>query len=146
MLKELIEFEEKHYLTVIVSVLAIICPGFLTVYMYHPELVASLDIFKLLILSAAIGLPLVVCNSYFVLLATDKLKQTPFALIWTFGASITVCIYYTTLLISYYFKLPFRYYTYIILAFEGVDFLLSVLVGWAKERKTPSNKPINQTA
>lgn len=145
MLKELIEFEEKHYLTSLMTALASICPGFLTIYLFHPELVGSLDIFKLLIFSASIGLPIVVLNSFLIMLSIDSLNENPFALIWTFGASITVCVYYISLYFSYAYSLSFRHYTYIVIAFEVIAYLLCMIVGVVNKKKISSNKPLEAT-
>lgn len=147
MFKELIEFEEKHYLTSLMTALASICPGFLTIYLFHSELVGSLDIFKLLIFSASIGLPIVVLNSYLIMLPIDNLDENPFALIWTYGAAITVCVSYISLYISYAYSLSFRHYTYIIIAFEVMVGLLCMIVDVAndKKKKISSNKPLEAT-
>jgi hypothetical protein len=44
--------------------LATISPGFLMLYLFKPELVSSLDVVKLIIFSAALGLPIFAVNLF----------------------------------------------------------------------------------
>lgn len=62
LLTEIRELEGKHLVVGLLGFLAIIGPGFLIIYHYHPELVEKYDVVKLTIFSGALSLPVLFAN------------------------------------------------------------------------------------
>src|SRR5437667_12266340 len=89
--------------------LAVIAPGFLTLYLYNPSLVESLDTFKLILFSISLTLPFVVLNFFAHDLSADSNpeKASP-GLILTYAMAGTSFVLYMALLISFLFQLTFR--------------------------------------
>ena len=80
----------------------VVAPGFLTLFLYKPALVTSLDILKLLLFSTAITLPIVIINFIFVAMLYDEDKKTPELRLLSIGALALACsVQYLALLISY---------------------------------------------
>lgn len=128
MLSELKDVGEKFYLVVSVTIFAILSPGFLVVLYYKPSLIESVDIFKLLLASTSLTLPLAIITFLLVALpmaiAVDDEHTTEVAGIWAISAFITAVILYVALYAAYLLALPFRLFTYIVL---GLDSAVAVL-------------------
>jgi disulfide bond formation protein DsbB len=89
--------------------LAVIAPGFLTLYLYRPSLVESLDTFKLILFSISLTLPFVVLNFFAFELSADSNpdRASPGSILTTAMAG-TSLVLYVALLISFLFQLTFR--------------------------------------
>jgi hypothetical protein len=122
MLKDLKELNQKHYMLLICSVLALFGPGFLCLFFYKGSLILSLDIFKLLLLSGSLSLPVIVLNYAGIVYAfsveKEEDKAAP-AVTWGMSTTFSAGILYIGLYVAYFIGLDFRHFTYVLLGLEG---------------------------
>ena len=119
----------------LIGFMAIVGPGFLTIYYFHPELVKDLDIGKLLLFSASLGAP-VVCAVVFAVVILSSFWKTPTKreamMIGSSGAALAMHI---ALLVAYLGHLNFRSYLGII---GAVVALVGIAGTFALQRRTAS--------
>lgn len=112
--------------------IAIVAPGFLTIYLYKPELVSSLDTFKLLVFSSAITLPVVVANFAAAAYLANEDSPPNFADISMQALASGCVVLYISLILSYLLTLTFRFHLGV-LAFIEVLFFLAAYLGNRKK-------------
>ncbi|MGE5493547.1 MAG: hypothetical protein ACM31P_19995 [Actinomycetota bacterium] len=121
---------EAHHVALGIGLfIGVLAPGFLTLYLYKPALVTSLDTFKLLLFSSSITLPIAAVN--FLLSAIldhtseskgiDNSDRYAFTVSALFISCIVQC---TALLGAYLFSLRFKGYLGLLSALELVLFLI----------------------
>jgi len=109
--------------------LAVIAPGFLTLYLYRPTLVESLDTFKLILFSISLTLPFVVLNFFAHDMSADSNSEKTFAGSILINAMAgTSLVLYMALLISFLFQLTFRQHLGAITGFQLLWFFFLWLV------------------
>lgn len=139
MFKELKEFEARHYAVAVSTLLASIGPGLLCIYHYRPELITALDAFKLILLSAGLALP--VCGANFLVGAATSEEKDDAAIIWLSSTSVTSAILYLSMYIAYLAAMPFRKFTYTVLALEillVIETLIEAIISWRKKQVGPT--------
>lgn len=128
------KLEYKHIWLCISFFLGTVAPGFLTIFHFKPELVDRYDIFKLLIFSLALTLPLLPINAVTTAFLYDRLpddyeNETAKNVDITKGAlSLNAVVSYLSLLICYFGSLNFRHFFWIIVVSEIVMLLGSALI------------------
>jgi hypothetical protein len=130
------EFRKLTRSDILLSVglfVSVIAPGFLTIFLYKPELVASLETFKLVVFSGALGLPVVVVN-HLVVSQTQRFKNNSAAV--GFAMFLTYIVFYSALLVSYFWNFSFRWYLGILMAIQML-FVGIIVIG----DKNAANKP-----
>ncbi|ENM5816273.1 TPA: hypothetical protein ACGFXT_003386 [Vibrio cholerae] len=83
---------------------AIVSPGLLIIFTYKRELFLTLELFKLLMLSISLSVPILACT---ILLSASDSDEQSFDKITFFGYFISLILVYPTLFFSYMLKLPF---------------------------------------
>ena len=88
-------------------IVAIVAPGFLTIFLYRPGLIASLDTFKLLLFSASLTLPIVAmnfaCANHF-----EEGSGESSTTIAILAMAMSCMVLYLALVTSYLLSLSFR--------------------------------------
>lgn len=108
MISEIRKLKSNEVLVAMIAFLAVVGPGFLTIYHYHVELVRELDVVKLLLFSASLTCPLVVVNLGFIVAGTpDRSEQPKKAETLLMACFFAIPTYYGTLLLAWFFHWPF---------------------------------------
>lgn len=144
MLKELAHLKQKHYVVLTATILALFGPGFLCLFHFKNNLISSLDIVKLLILSISITLPLIILNflviTFALVVITDNTPDEPIEIIWAMAALLTAAVLYIGLYASFIWNLPFRQFTFVLIWIEVVIIAISVCIAvWKHCKKINSN-------
>lgn len=108
---ELRKLKPMHVASWLALFLAIIAPGFLTIFLYRPELVSGLDTLKLLVFSASLTLPILLFNvvgAFAVLEARNESVDQEVLI--TLTILLTCLSQYLALLIAYLVGLSFKGY------------------------------------
>jgi hypothetical protein len=117
------KLDRSHIVFVVGAFISVVAPGFLTIYLYKPALVGSLDTFKLLVFSAALTLPIVILN-YFAAVqlspSKDKDHQVSSLIL---AMAMTCVVFYLALIISYFALLTFKSYIATVTALQVLLFL-----------------------
>lgn len=108
MLNEIKDLSWNHYLGATLIFVGAICPGFLTVFLFRPELISSLDTLKLLVLSLSLTLPVFIVNVALTGTTPAAMKLDNKIVEALIGLFFTACVFYTTIIISYFFGLGFK--------------------------------------
>jgi hypothetical protein len=108
-----------------------ICPGFLIIFLYKPELISSLDSLKLWLFSISLCLPVVLIN-YGVLgiFADDRVDRTEGLVA---SLIITALVLYAGVLVGYLFDFSFKEFLIALLVMELIG--LIILAGMKKFSK-----------
>ena len=110
-IEEFKKLEGIEVFTISLLFLSVISSGFLIIYLYKPNLIAELNVIKLIIFSIALSLPMVLYN-FLLFLGIEERKHNTFENIpnyYCIGSSggISFIISYVAILIDYVFQLPF---------------------------------------
>ena len=125
---------EAHYFGVYVLLfLSIFAPGFLLLYIYKPELLASLGTVKILIFSASLSLPIAAINTFLVPISEPN-EGSKFEDSLLLGALYSFIGLYAVIFISYLFSLSFKQFVIGIAIFEFI-LLIGVLIVRQREKK-----------
>ena len=89
-------------------VVAIVSPGFLTIFLYKPELIASLDTFKLLLFSASLTLPIVAINFICAVHFEENSNNSDATGIAIMSMAMSCVVLYLALVTSYLLYCSFR--------------------------------------
>lgn len=111
--KKLEAFDVTFYLCVFLATLA---PGFLTIYLFKPELISSLDTAKLIIFSTSIALPAYSVNYIIMLINTEGTQNAEPKIIGLMAGSVTSASFYSALLLAYFAVLNFKIFIALFLA------------------------------
>ena len=101
------KFSPADFALIVCIFLSIFAPGFLTLYLYKPTLIQTLDTSKVLLFSLSLALPLFAINTIILMLSSKE--TTPYSLkeISFLGGIIAIFSFYPSLLIAFFQKLPF---------------------------------------
>ena len=87
--------------------LSVIGSGFLTVFLFLPEVAKDFDFLKLIVLSASLSLPVVAFNLFvFYCLALDH-ERNALPAHWIAASATSMLSFYASLYAAYYFSLSF---------------------------------------
>jgi hypothetical protein len=131
---EILKLEYKQIWLCISGFLGTVGAGFLIVLLFKPEFIEKYDIFKLLVLSLALTLPLLPINAVTTAFLYDPLpddckNETARNVDITKGAlGLNAVVIYSSLLICYFRSLDFKWFFGIVLGMEIVMLLLSMFV------------------
>ena len=126
-LSSFLKLEYKHIWLCVSIFLGTIGAGFLIVFQFKPELVGQYDIFKLLIFSLALTLPLLFFNTLPISFLYDQLpddyeNETAKNVDITRGALLlNAIIFYISLLVCHFASFKFKWFLAIV---AGLEFLL----------------------
>jgi hypothetical protein len=128
--------------------MATIAPGFLILYLFKHDLIANLDIIKLIIFSFSLTLPLLIFNWFSVLAIIAIYTDTKNHDVEMELGSITVNImaYYLAIFIAYLYALPFRSFVWILLGINFFILFILLFIGiiiYVREKKSNRNKVIS---
>lgn len=140
---EIRKLEYKHIWLCISIFMGTIGAGFLIVFHFKPELVEKYDVFKLVVLSLALTLPLLPINAVITGFLYDRLpddyeNETAKNVDITKGTlGLNAVVIYFSLLICYFWSFNFKWFFWIVLGLEilmlfGSIFLWHLLKGQKK--------------
>jgi hypothetical protein len=136
-LSSFLKLEHKHYKPIMFGIsvfLGTVAAGFLIIFQFKPELVEKYDIFKLLVFSCALTLPLISINAVitaflYARLPDDYENETAKNVDITRGAfQLNAGVIYLSLLICHFWPLNFRYFFWMIVVLEMLMVFGSMLV------------------
>lgn len=104
--------------------LAVLAPGFLTLYQFKPELVSNYSTVKLIIFSVAITLPVFSFNLLITGIYSTENLYSDQTLSWISSSFITTFSFYPSIIFSYIFNLKFVHFLIPLLV---INFLLLTL-------------------
>lgn len=112
---------------------AIVSPGLLIIFTYKRELFLTLELFKLLMLSISISIPILACT---ILLSASDSDEQSFDKITFFGYFISLILVYPTLFFSYMLKLPFSNFVIVLI----VLYLGLSVITWFDRKRNNEKK------
>lgn len=128
--------KSKDVAFVIGLFIAVLAPGFLTLYLFQPEAIAGYDTIKVIIFSAALTLPVFSFNLLVTGIAsTESLHEDQFGP-WIMSSLLTTLTFYPALLASYIYNLRFIAFL-ALLASIGLFLLLTAVAAINRREKTP---------
>lgn len=111
-IEDIQKVKTDHLFTTILSFVSIISPGVLILFMYKPELIYQFDIFKILLLSLSITMPLLTLN-FFALASMSyygEMDQPRYIK----GAMLFTAIIFNYLLLIAYLRGPFTFKQFVL--------------------------------
>jgi hypothetical protein len=117
------KLDRNHIVFAVGAFISVIAPGFLTIYLYKPVLVGSLDTFKLLVFSAALTLPVVILNHFAATQLPPSKEKDHFVSSFILAMVMTCVVFYLALIISYFALLTFKSYIVTVAALQVLLFL-----------------------
>jgi hypothetical protein len=126
-IEEFRKLDRGHIVFVVGGFISVVAPGFLTIYLFKPDLVGSLDTFKLLVFSAALTLPVVILNHFAAvqLPPSKRLDHQVSSLI--LAMAMTCAVFYLALVISYFALLTFKLFVATVVVLQVLLFLSMIL-------------------
>lgn len=134
LLTEIQKLKGWHFLVGVLAFLAVIGPGFLIIYRYHPELVEKYDIAKLLVFSASLTLPVLIANLIAVSLCEPSKEKPDLKFGLYMAAFGTFATLYGGLFLAYILRLSFRSMA-LVVAVLTVFLALFIGIGNAIDRR-----------
>ncbi len=119
---EITKLHDNHII-VLVILLALIGPGLATLLVFFPGTIASLDVFKLLLISSCFGLSLSLPLAIVLLVRYGKIiagNEGRLAVCLTISSIVTFITVVATVTLAYLFKWDFTTYLYTIIAISVV--------------------------
>ena len=113
--------------------ISIVAPGFLTLYLFKPNLIVTLDTSKLIFFSIALALPVVITNflsiaAYHPFLTKGTQSQVPSdqdrVQAFVDAMALASIIFYPSILTAYLFGLSFRHFLIAVAVLQLVVFIL----------------------
>ena len=136
LLSEIKELKQKQITLLIAVFLGTVCPGFLVIFHFRPELVERYDAFKLILLSLSLTMPLVALNTvlgaYFEERNRPPTEQGVPLVAFSVGLFLTAASLFPALLLSYVYGYTFRRFGVIA---AGLEFLLLVTWSFSARKK-----------
>ncbi|HZW86024.1 MAG TPA: hypothetical protein VFF41_01035 [Gallionella sp.] len=116
-LEQIKKVEAHDLVKIVTAFVGVISPGLLTLFLFKRDLFVSLDLMKLVLLSASLSLPIVLLN-YFLLSiipsakkSTNEISEKRFILANLFTASLmSATFFYGALVVAYF--LGFKLYAF----------------------------------
>ena len=124
---ELKDIKLPHVFHFTIGFISLVSPGFLTLFLFKPELIQSLDILKILTFSVSITLPIVCWNSFFasqMCMARKKDDQYIRKAMAITSPFMTALVIYCLLYLAYLTSWPFKTFTISVVV---VELLLTIL-------------------
>jgi len=139
-ISEIKDLTAKHVIWYLIGFLATIAPGFLIIFYFRPQVIEKYDALKLVLLSSALTLPLLVVNASLVFTfipeSEDHDMNRGVGYFATLGGN--AIILYVALALSYFGSLSFKYFLGIVFILE----LLLLLIGLIERRREKSKKTV----
>ena len=128
------KIEASDLMNALVGFVGIIAPGILTMFMFKRDLFITLDLMKLILLSASISIPIVFLNIGLGKFLEDgdnkyTLHETLFL-----SLIISAIVVYPSFLISYLAGFSFRGFVFTLIACEAAILLLVKIADYTEER------------
>jgi arginine exporter protein ArgO len=121
--EEIQKLNRSHIVFAAWAFLSVVAPGFLTIYLYKPLLVGSLDTLKLIVFSAALTLPILILNFYVVIGVPPSENEDHQVSSFIFAMAITFAVFYLSLSISYFALLTFKSYVVLLAVIQVLLFV-----------------------
>lgn len=125
---ELKSLEPSHVVSIVFSFSAIIAPGYLIIYLFKPQLIASLDVFKLLVFSMSLTLPMLALNYYVQQIVLAEIDPGPKNRL-SLALMLAMVVIYPQVLMAYIQHLSFRAFLYRVISAE-IFAIIVVAVYW----------------
>ena len=133
LIREIKSLSSHQVIYSLAFITAIISPGLLIIFTYKRELFLTLDIFKLLLLSVSLSVPILICTLLMAAYDSDGqcFNKTSF-----FGCFICLVVVYPILFLCYFMQLPFSQFAAML-----VIFCLSILfLTWRDKTRAQKKK------
>jgi O-antigen/teichoic acid export membrane protein len=140
-----LKLEYKHVWLIITGFLGTLAPGFLILFHFKPELFEKYDVFKLIILSLSLTLPLLIINSLIAGIMFYKLPDDEESTTETqknvdatrAALSINALVIYSSLLFCYFNSSSFKHLLKLFLYWEIGLFIYGIiaLIAIRKDQK-----------
>lgn len=128
LIEDIKKLETWQISAALVSFLATVAPGSLILYLYEPALFRELETFKLLVLSAAVTLPVVLVNILLTAVIgsfTGRLKKANKSQFYFLQMLWAFFVLYGTLLVAYFCSLSIKQF---IMVAGGLNVFVAVIV------------------
>lgn len=118
------QIEVSDLLKTIMGLVGVVTPGLLTIFIFKRDLFISLDLWKLILLSISLSLPVVCLN--FILMYSLPTVGRPLDIKANLSANLIVAtsssalVFYLPLVTAYILELHFRTFVWVVLALEAV--------------------------
>ena len=125
------KIEVSDLIKTILGLVGVVTPGLLTIFIFKRDQFISLDLWKLVLLSISLSLPVVCLN--FILIFSLPTEGRPLDIKANISANLivatssTALVFYLPLVAAYILELHFRTFVWVVLALEAV-ISLSMLV------------------
>ena len=107
------------------ATIATIAPGFLTIYLYKPDLIDSLESIKLAIFSLSLGLPLFAANGFLTMLVSSiEDEVVDYANVAGTSALVTSIAFYSSLLNAYFNSCLFKEFVVCLVCVNAAVYIL----------------------
>ena len=114
-ISEIKKLKASDVMMAVLAFSAVIAPGFLTLYLFKPNLIADIDIVKLIVFSVALTIPQCALSLFGLIFYRDITKKPDlkdeetttiflWVMLWTF------LVFYVSLLIAYFYGITFKYF------------------------------------
>src|ERR1051326_4936000 len=120
LVEELKSADGFDFAVALVCFLGVLAPGFLTLFLFRPELVITLDTLKVLLFSASLTLPV---TGALIVLRHKRTPREHIGVELAVSVSATALIFFPGLLSTYLFHLSFRAFLGFIAAMLGMEAL-----------------------
>ena len=123
------KLEAAHFVMSILGFVGAISPGLLILFLFKRDLFISLDLLKLILLSASLSLPIILCNFLLWVVPVDSKESNNGpggALVMALVASSAVI--YFPLVISFLWGLGLHTYIWILVGLESTLAIIVVLI------------------
>ncbi|OGO79785.1 MAG: hypothetical protein A2Y21_11995 [Clostridiales bacterium GWC2_40_7] len=107
----------------------VLAPGFLTLYLFKPNLIIAIDVFKLLFFSASLIIPVVLLNFFTIFFWRKRTKDSSISKILFSAVLTTAMVMFVSLFVAYTFNLSFKRFFLIGVPLDVV-LLLPVVLSW----------------
>ena len=94
----------------IFALVGALCPGFLIVYVFKPELISSLETIKLIIFSISLTLPIIILNIAIIARLESQNSQDEDYEIVGKSLLLSSILFYPVLLLAYLMSLNFKFF------------------------------------
>jgi hypothetical protein len=118
MLAELKSLKAVYFLWVVLTFLAVIGPGFLILFQFKPQIVASYDIVKLLVFASALTMPLLFINALIIVFVNPRAEAPEVETTFAGTLAGTAVSLYLATLGCYLLHLRFWQFILLVTAFE----------------------------
>lgn len=118
------KLEAYDLVKLIMGFIGVVSPGLLTFFLFKRDLFISLDLMKLVLLSASLSLPIVLLN-YFLLSIIPSVKRSTYETTANMltASLMSALIFYGALVVAYFGGLNLQVLMWLLVIFQALTFL-----------------------